>query len=199
MGKKAMSEGMTATLKVSSTLEHADKVTAATGAMRIAGPAWPLYFRRYKISSNAVRDVIPTLESKTEQTPATTLTFGPELLAMIEDIVRELIGLKTNFEDDWEQPSTYAYERALDVLPRAYSQLRLKHPGCDRLPEPFLSTDSAGGVRTAWRWKTRQIRVNFGAEPDLRSYIYFESPTEHAIEELQETTLADRLYWLIAE
>ena len=123
--------------------------------------------------------------------------FGPEFSETVMAAVKAFAELKTSYQDDWEPPTDHAYWQAFNLVVGAYFQVASQHPGC-ALPIPFVSTDDSGGVRIAWRFQTKQVRVNVGGRPGLRSYIYFQSSSGHDIDAPLATTLADRLYWLIA-
>jgi hypothetical protein len=99
----------------------------------------------------------------------------------------ELDALRENVEGDWVTPTQFAYEQALKVLNT-----------CVDLPVAFMTTDGEGGVRLAWRRGKMQVRANFGGRPELKTYMYYESPDEHGVEDLQASSLAKRLSWLNA-
>jgi hypothetical protein len=103
--------------------------------------------------------------------------------------------------DDEVPPTEYAYERARSIIEEAYGRIdssrakkRLGVP--EIFPRPFVTTDDVGGIRLSWRLGSKLLRANFGARPELQSYIYFESGLEHDAEELSVENLAGRLAWL---
>jgi hypothetical protein len=102
-------------------------------------------------------------------------------------------------EEDETRPAEFAYRNARSIVETAYWKSEshlLNVPGL--IPSPTVTTDDVGGIRLAWRAGSKQIRANFGATPETRSYLYFESATEHNVEELDVEHLAGRLSWLMA-
>jgi len=117
-------------------------------------------------------------------------------------VIREIDALLAGSEDE-VVPTMYAYQRARSFIEGAYGEVRgqrvKKHSGVPEIfPKPLVTTDDVGGIRVSWRTETRQVRANFGArpEPELRSYVYFESAFDHGIEPLDTQHLAGRLAWL---
>lgn len=98
--------------------------------------------------------------------------------------------------EDEVVPTRFAYERARSVVEAAYGQVKTHKNVPTLIPRPLVTTDDVGGIRLSWRTSDRQVRANFGARPDLRSYIYFESALEHSVEPLDAQHLARRLAWL---
>jgi hypothetical protein len=205
MGQNTMNYEGTATLEVESDLDVQDTIVATTGAMKdeqkraFYSSSWMPPYSTSRLFSNAVREVGGAIEAERQPTPTTIRVIGRELFLTIGVMVRELVSLRRDAQDDWLPPTEQAYGNAIDLLPRACFQIRAQHPGCGPLPAPLLSTDSQGGIRIAWHSGRKQVRANFGASTTSRSYIYFESAPEHGVEELQVATLAERLYWLIEE
>lgn len=106
--------------------------------------------------------------------------------------------------DDEVAPTRHAYERARSVVEAAYGEVnRLrakKRRGVPEIfPRPLVTTDDVGGIRLSWRLGTKQVRANFGAQPELQSYVYFESGVEHNAEDLDVEHLAGRLAWLTGD
>jgi hypothetical protein len=100
-------------------------------------------------------------------------------------------------DPDGDVPATeHAYQSARAVLEAAYGRLLATKPRAN-LPAPVVTTDDIGGVRVSWQLGERHVRTNFGATPNQNSYLYFESPTEHAADALQPTALSTRLEWMI--
>lgn len=97
----------------------------------------------------------------------------------------ELEILLANKDQDWITPTRYSYNRALAILESVVD-----------LPVTFMTTDPEGGIRMAWRQGRSQVRANFAARPELRSYIYYESPIVHDVEDLDALNLLKRLSWL---
>lgn len=124
-------------------------------------------------------------------------------------------GVSTPFTKDWSailagidqlaagaedevKATEYAYTTARALLDSVYPRLKTKRPGNipQIVPEHSITTDDVGGIRLAWHLGPRHVRVNLGANNNLRSYIYFESGPNHGIEELNPQHLAGRLVWL---
>ncbi len=104
-------------------------------------------------------------------------------------------------EDDWPLPTPHAKSSAIRVVPQAYHLMRTGHADeYARLPIPFVSTDDTGGLRIRWKFQadadTRELRVNFGSTPTRRTYIYYQSGTQHGTTELNAQQLSERLHWL---
>ncbi len=110
-------------------------------------------------------------------------------------VLAEIDTLAAGTEDE-VMPSEYAYSRARSTLESVYRQIKPPENVPQIVPEHSVTTDDVGGIRLAWRLGSRQIRINFGANATLRSYIYFESPLEHHVEDLDVQRLAGRLAWL---
>jgi hypothetical protein len=110
-------------------------------------------------------------------------------------VLAEIDTLAAGTEDE-VRASEYAYSRARSTLESVYRQIRPPENVPQVVPEHSVTTDDLGGIRLAWRHGSRQIRINFGANATLRSYIYFESPLEHHVEDLDAHRLAGRLAWL---
>jgi hypothetical protein len=98
--------------------------------------------------------------------------------------------------DDEVKPSEYAYGRARAFVEAAYGQALLPKSVPRTIPAPLVTTDDVGGVRLAWRLGPKQLRANFGANANLRNYLYFESGLEHHVEDLDVSRLAGGLDWL---
>jgi hypothetical protein len=97
-------------------------------------------------------------------------------------------------------PTEFAHRNARRIVEAAYQILERKLGSAERLPAPTFTTDDAGGIRLGWRSGAKQVRVSFGAapEPATQTYLYFESPVEHHVENLDTENLAERLSWLMA-
>lgn len=118
-------------------------------------------------------------------------------------VISEIDALLAGSEDE-VAPTRHAYERARSVVEAAYGELdRLrgkKRRGVPEIfPKPLVTTDDVGGIRLSWRMGSKQVRANFGARPELQSYVYFESGLEHNAEDLDVEHLAGRLAWLTAD
>jgi hypothetical protein len=97
----------------------------------------------------------------------------------------ELEVLLANEQGDWATPTLFAYTNARAILEKGVN-----------LPVALMTTDSEGGIRMAWRRGEKQVRVNFGAWAELKSYIYYASPQVHEVEKLDAANLLKRLDWL---
>ena len=98
--------------------------------------------------------------------------------------------------EDEVKPTEYAYTRARSFVESAYSQIRMQENVPEIVPEASVTTDDVGGIRLAWRFGLKQVRANFGANANLRSYLYFESALEHHVEDLDLQRLDGGLDWL---
>jgi hypothetical protein len=105
--------------------------------------------------------------------------------------------------ENWEAPTGYALLNVIKIAPRSYYSVLTNHPDqYDLIPVPTLSTDESGGIRVRWMVNgatPRQLRVNFGSKSQRRSYIYYESGTEHGIRDLDVANLSERIHWLLGE
>jgi hypothetical protein len=114
-------------------------------------------------------------------------------------IVASINGLMKASDEENEVVATeHAYSTARATIESAYGRLLdQKKAVISKVPAPAVTTDDRGGVRLSWRSGEKQVRVNFGAFPEARSYLYFESPLEHNVDDLQPTNLSQRLEWLL--
>jgi len=110
-------------------------------------------------------------------------------------LVAEIDALVAGREDEIK-PTDYAYTAARSLVESAYGQIKLRENVPEIVPEASITTDDVGGIRLAWRVGPKQVRANFGANANLRSYIYFEAGFDHAVEQLDVQHLAGRLAWL---
>ncbi len=125
---------------------------------------------------------------------ATTRVSDSKLIALIDGLAR------LRAEDSADLPSAFAFENALCVVASALALARAEKPSAYLgLPDPAFGTDNLGGVRLAWVKNGRELRANFGGQPDLRSYLYHQAGFEHDIEKLETESLLARLYWLTAD
>jgi hypothetical protein len=113
------------------------------------------------------------------------------------EVFREIHALRQPEDVDELVPTDYAYWNALKIVAGAYQSLRCEHPRYANLEQPAGVVDSSGGVRLIWRTDSKQVKANFGARPDLKSYLYYESGQVYDVETLDIPTLARRLGWLI--
>jgi hypothetical protein len=101
-------------------------------------------------------------------------------------------------EDDEVRASEYAYKAARAVIESTYGRLQAeKRMPLKSLPNPIVATDDRGGLRISWENGEKHVRTSFAASEGLRSYLYFESPANHDVEELLPNTLSDRLDWIL--
>lgn len=110
-------------------------------------------------------------------------------------VVAEIDQLRQGVEDE-VIPSDFAYSNARQAVESGYGQFKSYALAPKTVPRPFITTDDVGGIRMAWRSGKKQVLANFGARPDLKSYLYFESPVEHGSEVLDPRNLSGRLSWL---
>jgi hypothetical protein len=115
-------------------------------------------------------------------------------------VIEEIDALRAGREDE-VVPTEYAYKNARSIVESAYGEINNPHSKKRRgvpeiFPKPLVTTDDVGGIRLSWRTEAAQVRANFGATPQLRSYVYFESDLEHDVEPLDPQHLARRLTWL---
>lgn len=153
---------------------------------------------------------VPVLAARTERKPfRTSIDTQPS----IEAIAQPETNLNTPFTRNWStvlaeidalaggtedevRPTEYAYAQARLMVESVYRQIKPAWNVPQIVPEHSATTDDLGGVRLAWRLGPKQIRANFGAYANLRSYIYFESELEHDVEDLDAPHLAGRIAWL---
>jgi hypothetical protein len=110
-------------------------------------------------------------------------------------IVHDIDELMAGKEDE-EKPTAFAYAYARQVLEAAYGKARVAGNLPNVVPKPLATTDDVGGIRILWHLGTRNVRLNFGATKDRRSYLYYEADLIHGVEPLDEDHLATRLAWL---
>ena len=123
-----------------------------------------------------------------------------------EGVVTEIDALMAGREDE-TKPTQFAYSNARTVIEsaygRAFRQVKIPLALPEPLPSPIATTDEVGGIRLLWREGTKQIRLNFGADADRRSYLYFEEDSangmDHGVEALDPDRLAERLAWLMGK
>jgi hypothetical protein len=117
-------------------------------------------------------------------------------------VVEAIDALQAGNEDE-VRPTEFAYKNARSTIESAYGEVdgsrAKKRRGVPAIfPKPLITTDDVGGIRLSWITENKQVRANFGARPELRSYVYFESGSEHDVEPLDPQHLAGRLAWLTA-
>jgi hypothetical protein len=214
------------TCGVDSDLERQNSVGSATMsfspfAEETPNPA-PVYRVIQLATQNAVLDVSGTLEPKLRLTQvalqriwqsnrglcnfraassaqssiASTIVSDRQLASVIDEIASLLM----TADEDEVRPTEYAYTTVFRVLSSAYTLARLDAPAhYRRLPRPSVSADDVGGIRVRWLYEGRDLRTNFAAHPELRSYIYYEAGARHGIDSLDGDTLAEKLRWLTPE
>jgi len=169
------------------------KQAAATGAMKIPMARSAAGIARDEINGVSYLGV----STWSPRSSASTTQLLDERLAVV---VKEFEALVKTEAPDWPRPTQYALSNAVRVLAAAYIEIRLENAQCYwSITEPVLATDSVGGIRVTWRRDSRELRANFGAGPELRTYLYFESEGGHGIRELRSETLCERLQWLTAQ
>ena len=123
------------------------------------------------------------------------LNVAPPFARNSPAVLAEIDGLAAGIEGE-ARPTDYAYTRARSFVESSYGQIRRAENVPGILPEVSVTTDDLGGVRLAWRLGAKQVRANFGANENLRSYLYFESALEHHVEALDVQHLVGGLDWL---
>lgn len=113
----------------------------------------------------------------------------------VSRVTGEIDALLAGREDE-VTPTEYAYLRARSTVESTYGRIKAGQNVPEMVPVPSVTTDDVGGIRLAWQVGTKQVRANFGATLDLRSYLYYESGLEHNAEPLDPEHLAGRLAWL---
>ena len=110
-------------------------------------------------------------------------------------LIAEIEELKAGKPDE-VIPTDFAYKTACAVIQSAYALAQLGRNVPRVMPEPWVTTDDAGGIRVLWNSGSRKLRANFGARPELQTYLYFESDVDHDAEPLDAKSLKSRLSWL---
>jgi hypothetical protein len=114
---------------------------------------------------------------------------------MSSEVISEIDQLKAGVEDE-EIPTDFAYKAACTVVELAYSQPETQNRIPRIMPKPWVTTDDVGGIRVVWTFESKRLVANFGARPDLQTYLYYESQLEHDAEPLNANSLRRRLAWL---
>jgi hypothetical protein len=150
------------------------------------------------VGQDLVTQLFPQVFSQPRSARSLGEIFGTESSPVISEIDALLAG-----SEDEVVPTGYAHERARSIIEAAYGEINRrrfkKHWGVPKIfPKPLVTTDDVGGIRVSWCTENKQVRANFGArpEPELRSYVYFESALEHGVDQLDAQHLAGRLAWL---
>ena len=121
----------------------------------------------------------------------------PPSFGLVEHIFSEIENLSS---DNEVPPTEFAFLKSRSVVGAAYGMMLPKQHSAaafPSLPAPVVLTDDVGGIRFSWRKGNKTVRANIGANENLRSYIYYESNTEHGVTPLDGGSLSDRLNWLI--
>lgn len=111
-------------------------------------------------------------------------------------IINEIDALRAGKDEDEAVPTDFAYEAARAVVDSAYSLVETEGTIPRILPTPWATTDDAGGIRVIWNSGSKKLRANFGATPQLQTYLYHESETESDAEPLDPESLRSRIMWL---
>jgi len=112
-------------------------------------------------------------------------------------IVHDMDELMAGKEDE-EKPTEYAYANARRIIESAYGKAKIASGVSTTVPKPLATTDDVGGIRLLWNLGAKNVRLNFGADDDRQTYLYFEAGLNHGVEPLDEEHLATRLAWLTA-
>jgi hypothetical protein len=129
------------------------------------------------------------------------------LTRLSEAVISEIDALMVGREDE-AKPTEFAYSNARNLIESAYGkafgQVKVPWSVQEVLPNPAATTDDMGGIRLLWHEGTKQIRLNFGADENRRSYLYFEEDLRqqginHGVELLDPDHLAERFAWLMGK
>lgn len=125
------------------------------------------------------------------------MTYGITPASRVSSqIISAIDQLKAGKEDE-VVPTDFAYMTACAVIQSAYSREAQTARNVPRImPEPWVTTDDVGGIRVLWNFGSRKLRANFGARPELQTYLYYESNSELNAEPLDAELLKRRLTWL---
>ena len=146
-------------------------------------------------SLDAIRESLNALLAhKFSGAAITLLGIAPEN-RVSSQIIEEIEQLRAGVEDE-VMPTQFAYQNAYTVIQSAYSQADPGRNVPRFNPVPWATTDDAGGIRVIWNFGARKLRANFGARPDLETYLYHESDTDSDAEPLDPESLKSRLKWL---
>jgi hypothetical protein len=127
------------------------------------------------------------------------------LTRLSEAVINEIDALMVGREDE-AKPTEFAYSNARNLIESAYGkafrQVKVPWSVQEVLPNPAATTDDMGGIRLLWHEGTKQIRLNFGANENRRSYLYFEEDLRqqginHGVQPLDPDHLAERFAWLM--
>jgi hypothetical protein len=154
----------------------------------VAAAVWRRYAGRCVLASSK-----PSLHEFGWKSVATVETADDVKLAELCDA---LTSVKLGEEVDC-LPSEYAYFTAARVLAEAYGLLGVAFSGYFRIPAPIMLADDEGALRVRWMNRDRELRANFGASPQHRSYLYFEDGGNYGLENLSGEVLAERLRRLV--
>jgi hypothetical protein len=113
--------------------------------------------------------------------------------AIVHDIDELMAG-----KEDEVKPTAYAYAYARRVVLSAYGKAKIVGTLPTIVPKPLATTDDVGGIRLLWHLGAKNVRLNFGAEHDRQSYLYYEAGQDHGVEPLDEDHLVEKLAWLAA-
>jgi len=101
---------------------------------------------------------------------------------------------KDDYDEDFLAPTEHAYTSALNFMLAAFESLEYA------LPTPFYVPDGEGGIRMEWINGTRELGLICPASESREPYLYHEDGNEYGIDEqLTDSVLNERLYWLISE
>jgi len=189
-----------------------ERESSASGRTRARREADLPYRQRYRQSqpTEKPRTIVPAdlfpgglAESRLnlavgslDDAPAVAESAGRDLLPQILIAIDKLMSPNA---DDGDPPATeHAYQFARAVVESAYGQfLAVKETQARKLSPPIVTSDERGGVRLSWQRGDKHVRTSFGAAQDVRSYLYFQSPTDHDVEPLKPSNLFARLDWLL--
>jgi predicted DNA-binding antitoxin AbrB/MazE fold protein len=129
-----------------------------------------------ELQPNTRVQIVVTVKSTSEQKPK------------LEDIIQEL---RDDVEDDFESPTQYAEDRAVELLQSAKIELSRS------MPEPTIAPDGEGGLILVWKNDSRHIRLFCPANNAKLFYLYFEdSDVFDTIPNPKPIALIEKLKWL---
>jgi hypothetical protein len=153
-----------------------------------------------QIQSENLNRLLPekTAEATSSLEPAGQIGKLLTLPFSVMAIASQMDSLPTS--DDVEvRPTNYAYLRAKQSVLAAYVSMLSEKTERIRIPtHPIIGTDDVGGVLVSWASGDKYVAVKFGAQPDSRSFVYFEQGEDHHALDLSEKNLLEKLKWLSA-
>jgi hypothetical protein len=153
-------------------------------------------FDLFGLSTASTASIIGVMSQAKISGESATYEITPES-RVSSQLIGEIEQLKAGKPDE-AQATDFAYKTARAVIESAYALVQLGRNVPRIVPEPWATTDDVGGIRVLWDSGSRKLRANFGARPELQTYLYYESDVEHDAEPLDAKSLKSRLRWLTA-